>query len=56
MSKQFILISAIVCVAAGSLLAISGIPAWIAVAIGMVLVGAIVVVHLRSEGKADRSQ
>lgn len=56
MSKRFILISAIICAAAGSILAISGISTWMAMAMGVALVGVIVFAYLRSKGKADRSQ
>lgn len=55
MSKRFFLISAIICVAAGSILAISGISTWMAVAIGVALVGVIVFAYMRSRGKAYRS-
>ncbi len=40
----------------GSILAISGISTWMAMAIGVALVGVIVFAYLRSKGKADRSQ
>jgi hypothetical protein len=56
MSNRFILISAIICVAAGSILAISGTSTWMAMAIGVALVGVIVFAYLHSRGKADRSQ
>lgn len=56
MSNRFILISAIICVAAGSILAISGTSTWMTMAIGVALVGVIVFAYLRSKGKADRSQ
>lgn len=56
MSKRFILISAIICAAAGSILAISEISTWMAMAIGVALVGVIVFAYLHSRGKADRSQ
>lgn len=56
MSKRFTLTSAIICIAAGSLLAISGISTWMAMAIGMALVGVIAIAYLHSRAKADRSQ